>query len=93
MAEPGKTTAIIGSTGCGKSTLVNLIPRLYDATEGSITLDGENIKNISMKELRNELGYVPQMYLVDRSKDFQLQGLLLRILRYLYLMTAFQHSI
>ena len=60
MAEPGKTTAIIGSTGCGKSTLVNLIPRLYDATEGSITLDGENIKNISMKELRDELGYVPQ---------------------------------
>ena len=58
MAEPGKTTAIIGSTGCGKSTLVNLIPRLYDATEGSITLDGENIKNISMKELRDELGYV-----------------------------------
>ena len=60
VAEPGKTTAIIGSTGCGKSTLVNLIPRLYDATEGSITLDGENIKNISMKELRDELGYVPQ---------------------------------
>lgn len=49
MAEPGKTTAIIGSTGCGKSTLVNLIPRLYDATEGSITLDGENIKNISRR--------------------------------------------
>ena len=60
VAEPGNTTAIIGSTGCGKSTLVNLIPRLYDATEGSITLDGENIKNISMKELRDELGYVPQ---------------------------------
>ena len=60
VAEPGKTTAIIGSTGCGKSTLVNLIPRLYDATEGSITLDGENIKNIPMKELRDELGYVPQ---------------------------------
>ena len=60
VAEPGKTTAIIGSTGCGKSTLVNLIPRLYDVTEGSITLDGEDIRNISMQELRDELGYVPQ---------------------------------
>lgn len=60
IAEPGKTTAIIGSTGCGKSTLVNLIPRLYDVTEGSITLDGEDIRNISMQELRDELGYVPQ---------------------------------
>ena len=60
VAEPGKTTAIIGSTGCGKSTLVNLIPRLYDVTEGSITLDGEDIRNISMQDLRDELGYVPQ---------------------------------
>ena len=60
VAEPGKTTAIIGSTGCGKSTLVNLIPRLYDATEGTITIAGHDIKNISMKNLRDGLGYVPQ---------------------------------
>ena len=59
-AEPGKTTAIIGSTGSGKSTLVNLIPRLYDVTEGSITLDGQDIRNVSLKDLRDELGYVPQ---------------------------------
>lgn len=59
-AEPGKTTAIIGSTGCGKSTLVNLIPRFYDVTKGQITLDGEDIRNISMSDLREEIGYVPQ---------------------------------
>ena len=59
-AEPGKTTAIIGSTGCGKSTLVNLIPRLYDVSEGSITLDGKDIRNIRMSDLRDEIGYVPQ---------------------------------
>ena len=58
--EPGKTTAIIGSTGCGKSTLVNLIPRLYDVTGGEITLDGKDIRNITMKELRDEIGFVPQ---------------------------------
>lgn len=60
VAEPGKTTAIIGSTGCGKSTLVNLIPRLYDVTGGSITLDGVNIRDIIMSDLRDEIGYVPQ---------------------------------
>lgn len=59
-AEPGKTTAIIGSTGCGKSTLLNLIPRLYDVTEGSITLDGVDIRTISQKKLRDAIGYVPQ---------------------------------
>ena len=59
-AEPGKVTAIIGSTGCGKSTIVNLIPRLYDVTGGSITIDGEDIRNISLKELRDEIGFVPQ---------------------------------
>lgn len=59
-AEPGKTTAIIGSTGCGKSTLVNLIPRLYDVTEGSITLDGVDIRKLSLKDLREEIGFVPQ---------------------------------
>lgn len=60
VAEPGKTTAIIGSTGCGKSTLVNLIPRLYDVTLGSITLDGQDIRDISMADLREEIGFVPQ---------------------------------
>jgi len=59
-AEPGKTTAIIGSTGCGKTTLVNLIPRLYDVTSGSIKLDGKDIRKITMEELRREIGYVPQ---------------------------------
>ncbi|MCI8490963.1 MAG: ABC transporter ATP-binding protein [Lachnospiraceae bacterium] len=59
-AEPGKTTAIIGSTGCGKSTLVNLIPRFYDVTAGSITIDGKDIRNLSVKELRDIIGYVPQ---------------------------------
>ena len=59
-AEPGKTTAIIGSTGCGKSTLVNLIPRLYDVTDGSVTLDGQDIRNIRMEDLREEIGFVPQ---------------------------------
>jgi len=59
-AEPGKITAIIGSTGCGKTTLVNLIPRLYDVTKGTISVDGHNIRNISMKDLRSEIGYVPQ---------------------------------
>ena len=60
VAEPGKTTAIIGSTGCGKSTLVNLIPRLYDVTGGQITLDGKDIRNITMDDLREEIGFVPQ---------------------------------
>lgn len=60
VAEPGKTTAIIGSTGCGKSTLVNLIPRLYDVTGGSITLDGKDIREIAMHDLREEIGFVPQ---------------------------------
>ena len=59
-AEPGKTTAIIGSTGCGKSTLVNLIPRLYDATEGSITLDGVELRDLPLEELRQQIGFVPQ---------------------------------
>ena len=60
VAEPGKTTAIIGSTGCGKSTLVNLIPRLYDVTSGSVTLDGRDIRKIKMSDLRNYIGFVPQ---------------------------------
>lgn len=60
VARPGETTAIIGSTGCGKSTLVNLIPRLYDVSDGKILLDGKDIRNISMSDLREEIGFVPQ---------------------------------
>ena len=60
VAKPGKTTAIIGSTGCGKSTLVNLIPRFYDVTGGKITLDGIDIRELSQKKLRSLLGIVPQ---------------------------------
>ena len=59
-ANPGQTTAIIGSTGCGKSTIVNLIPRLYDVTAGSIILDGTDIRELSMKDLRQQIGFVPQ---------------------------------
>lgn len=59
-AEPGKTTAIIGSTGCGKTTLIQLIPRLYDVTDGEITIDGINVKDIDIKSLRKAIGYVPQ---------------------------------
>ncbi len=59
-AEPGKTTAIIGSTGSGKSTLLNLIPRFYDVTKGKITIDGVDIREISQKKLRSLIGYVPQ---------------------------------
>lgn len=60
VAEPGQTTAIIGSTGCGKSTLVNLIPRFYDVTDGVITMDGIDIRELSQKKLRSLLGVVPQ---------------------------------
>lgn len=59
-AEPGKTTAIIGSTGSGKSTLINLIPRFYDVSEGSITVGGKDIRNVSIESLRDLIGYVPQ---------------------------------
>ncbi|NLD19436.1 MAG: ABC transporter ATP-binding protein [Clostridiales bacterium] len=59
-AEPGKTTAIIGGTGSGKSTLISLIPRFYDATEGEILMDGINIKDITQHDLREQIGYVPQ---------------------------------
>ncbi len=59
-AEPGKTTAIIGSTGCGKSTLIQLIPRFYDVTNGSITIDGTDIREVTQESLRNQIGLVPQ---------------------------------
>lgn len=59
-AEKGQTLAVIGSTGSGKSTLVNLIPRFYDATSGSVRVDGVDVRSMSQKDLRDRLGYVPQ---------------------------------
>jgi ATP-binding cassette subfamily B protein len=60
IAQPGQTTAIIGATGCGKSTIVNLIPRFYDVTEGQILIDGIDVRDMRLEELRANLGYVPQ---------------------------------
>ena len=59
-AGKGETVALIGATGCGKSTVINLIPRFYDATEGTVSVDGVNVKDYSQKELRNKIGYVSQ---------------------------------
>ncbi|MBE6055039.1 MAG: ABC transporter ATP-binding protein [Clostridium sartagoforme] len=59
-AKPGETTAIIGSTGSGKSTLINLMPRFYDVTEGKIEIDGVDIREVNQKELREKIGYIPQ---------------------------------
>jgi ATP-binding cassette subfamily B protein len=59
-AEPGQTTAIIGSTGCGKSTVINLIPRFYDVTEGVIQVSGVDVRQVHQSELRDKIGYIPQ---------------------------------
>jgi ATP-binding cassette subfamily B multidrug efflux pump len=63
-AEPGETVAFIGSTGSGKSTLINLIPRFYDATEGEVLINGKNIKEYKQKDLHNKIGYVPQKAII-----------------------------
>ncbi len=60
VAKPGEITAFIGSTGCGKSTLINLIPRFYDVTNGQVLINGVDIRNITLHELREKIGYVPQ---------------------------------
>jgi len=75
IAVPGKTTAIIGSTGCGKSTLVNLIPRFYDVTGGSIKIDGVDIRDMHLRDLRGRIGLVPQ-------KAFLFSGTIADNLRY-----------
>jgi ATP-binding cassette subfamily B protein len=59
-AEPGQTTAIIGSTGCGKSTVINLIPRFYDVTKGAVLVDGMDVRQIRQANLRDKIGYIPQ---------------------------------
>ena len=59
-AKQGETVAIIGSTGCGKSTLINLIPRFYDATQGEVLVDGVNVKEYTLEQLHNKIGYIPQ---------------------------------
>lgn len=74
-AKPGQTTAFIGSTGSGKTTLINLIPRFYDVTGGEVLVGGVNVKNITQKELRDQIGYVPQ-------KGILLSGTIASNLRY-----------
>ena len=59
-AQPGETTAFIGSTGCGKSTVVNLIPRFYDVTDGAVYLDGIDVRSVTQNDLRDKIGYIPQ---------------------------------
>jgi ATP-binding cassette subfamily B protein len=72
IAKPGQTTALIGSTGSGKSTIVNLIPRFYDVSAGEILLDGKDIRKLRQHDLREQIGYVPQ-------KSYSSQGQLNRI--------------
>jgi ATP-binding cassette, subfamily B, multidrug efflux pump len=60
VARPGETTAFVGSTGSGKSTVVNLIPRFYDVTEGAVLMDGVDIREVTQRDLRDKIGYVPQ---------------------------------
>ena len=59
-AQPGQTTALIGTTGSGKSTIVNLIPRFYEVTEGAVYVDGTDIREVTQHELRDRIGYIPQ---------------------------------
>ncbi len=59
-AQPGKTTAVIGSTGCGKSTAINLIPRFYDVSEGEVLIDGVDVREVKQSDLRDKIGYIPQ---------------------------------
>ncbi len=66
-ARPGETTAIIGSTGSGKSTLVNLIPRFFDATQGQVLVDGVDVREMTQRELRDKIGFVPQKALLFRG--------------------------
>ena len=68
-AEKGETVAIIGSTGSGKSTLINLIPRFYDATEGSVKVDGVDVREMTQKDVRDRIGYVPQKGIRFSAKD------------------------
>ena len=75
VAKPGETTAFIGSTGAGKSTLVNLIPRFYDATEGKVLIDGVDVRDVTQHELHDKIGYVPQ-------KGVLLSGTIASNLRY-----------
>ncbi len=74
-AHPGETTAIVGSTGCGKSTLINLIPRFYDVTGGAVLVDGVNIREMPEEDLRDKIGFVPQ-------KAFLFSGTIASNLRY-----------
>ena len=67
VARPGQTTAIIGSTGSGKSTIINLIPRLYDVTEGSILVDGHDVREYRTKDLRGKIGFIPQQALLFKG--------------------------